>query len=243
MSTAPAPATSPIPGFHCPSTPDPVPPAPLRAAPDGIALQEPVEAGAAELLRSALPEPGRGELDALRARLARRAHDDGLLDVAYRTIDSPHGRLLLAVAPAGLVRVAFESEGLEAVLDELARSVSPRLLEAASPTDGAARQLDEYFEGRRRAFDLPIDLRLVRGFRREVVEHLRTIPYGSTRSYSEVARGAGRPTAVRAAGSACATNPIPIVVPCHRVVRSDGTVGQYLGGAPMKSALLALESA
>src|SRR5690606_33051107 len=109
--------------------------------------------------------------------------------------------------------------------------------------DGAARELDEYFEGRRRSFDLPLDLRLSTGFRREVVNHLPSIGYGRTESYAQVAAAAGHPRAVRAVGSACATNPLPVVVPCHRVVRSDGTLGGYLGGPEAKTALLALEHA
>lgn len=178
----------------------------------------------------------------LRARLAERAEEDGLLDVAYRTVDSPAGSLLLAATPAGLVRVAFEREDHDAVLTELAAAVSPRVLHSPRGVDDVARQLDEYFAGRRRAFDVTVDLQLARGFRRAVLEHLREIPYGATESYTAVAEAAGNPKAVRAAGSACATNPIPLVIPCHRVVRRDGTYGQYRGGPAVKHALLTMEA-
>lgn len=166
-----------------------------------------------------------------------------MAECAYRTTDSPFGPLLLAATTEGLVRVAFEHEDLDEVLASLAASISPRVLRTGRRTDEVARQLDEYFAGRRRVFDLPVDLRLVRGFRRAVISHLGAIAYGSTESYAAVARAAGSPTAVRAVGSACAHNPVPVVVPCHRVVRSDGSIGQYLGGVEMKAALLALESA
>ncbi len=178
-----------------------------------------------------------------RVRLAERAAAEGLLDVAYRTIDSPVGPLLLAVTDAGLVRVAFEREGHDTVLGELADAVSPRVLQSGRRTDDVARQLHEYFDGRRRMFDVAVDLRLISGFRRTVVSHLADIAYGTTASYAMLATLAGNPAAVRAAASACSHNPIPVVIPCHRVIRSDGSVGQYLGGTDAKVALLALESA
>ena len=167
----------------------------------------------------------------------------GLLDVAYRTVDSPLGPLLLAATVDGVVRVAFAAEDHDEVLARLAADVSPRILRYPARLDDAARQLDEYFAGRRRGFDVPVDLRLAHGFRRDVLAHLREIPFGATESYATVARAAGSPKAVRAVGTACATNPIPLVVPCHRVVRSDGTIGQYRGGVEAKRTLLALESA
>jgi len=176
-----------------------------------------------------------------RAELIRRATAGGLVDVAYRVVDSPFGALLLACGHDGLLRVAFESEGHDEVLVRLAADVSPRLLEVPARLDEASRQLGEYFDGRRRHFELAVDLRLAQGFRREVLDQLRKIDYGTTRSYAEVAAAAGKPTAVRAAGSACSHNPLPVVVPCHRVVRSDGSLGNYLGGQAMKEALLALE--
>jgi len=190
---------------------------------------------------SGLPVPPDGDLAALQATLARRAQDDGLLDVAYRTVDAPLGPLLLAATSAGLVRVAFEVQDHERVLEDLAARVSPRVLHAPARLDGVARELDEYFAGRRRAFDVPVDLRLLAGFRHAVVEHLADIAYGRTASYAAVAAAAGSPRAVRAVGTACALNPVPIVLPCHRVVRSDGTPGQYAGGAAAKVALLELE--
>jgi methylated-DNA-[protein]-cysteine S-methyltransferase len=183
------------------------------------------------------------EIDALRTRLAECADADGLLDVAYRTVDSPFGELLVAATPEGVVRVAFERQDHETVLGQLAEVVSPRILRSGRRTDAVARQLDEYFAGRRRSFDLAVDLRLVHGFRRTVISHLPDIAYGTTASYAALAAAAGNPAAARAVGSACSHNPVPVVVPCHRVVRADGSRGQYVGGPEAKAALLALEAA
>jgi methylated-DNA-[protein]-cysteine S-methyltransferase len=194
-------------------------------------------------LIAALPTPDPATLTTLHDRLADRAAAEGLLDVAYRTVDSPVGTLLLAATPLGLTRVAYEREGHDAVLSRLAEQVSPRVLHAPARLDGAARELDEYFAGRRRVFDLPLDMRLAHGFRRTVLTHLRDIAYGSTESYAVVAAAAGSPAAVRAVGTACANNPLPVVVPCHRVIRSDGSSGQYLGGPEAKRQLLSLERA
>lgn len=183
-------------------------------------------------------------LHALHARLTAAAERDGVLDVAYRTIDSPVGTLLIAATNEGLVRVAYESENHASVLQTLADRISPRVLAAADRMDLAARELDEYFAGRRRSFDLQLDWRLASGFRRTVLGTLTTdVGYGRTASYAAVAALAGNPKAVRAAASACATNPLPVVVPCHRVVRSDGSLGGYLGGVAAKQALLTLEAA
>ena len=170
------------------------------------------------------------------------ASDAGVLDVAYRTIDTPLGVLLLAATEQGLVRVAYACEDHDGVLELLASRVSPRVLYAPARLDLAAREIEEYFAGRRRQFDLPLDFRLTGGFRRTVLFHLRDIAYGRTASYAALAAAAGNPKAVRAAGTACATNPLPVVVPCHRVVRSDGTIGQYAGGTDAKRSLLSLES-
>jgi methylated-DNA-[protein]-cysteine S-methyltransferase len=178
----------------------------------------------------------------LHARLARSAEDDHLLDVSYRTLDTPVGALLLAATERGLVRVAFDIEGHDAVLAMLAARLSPRILQAPKRLDPVAQELDEYFAGTRRAFDVPLDLRMAHGFRLEVIKHLSEIGYGRTESYTEVATAAGSPRAVRAAGTACATNPLPVVVPCHRVVRSDGTLGSYRGGIPAKQILIDLEA-
>ncbi|MBI9116062.1 methylated-DNA--[protein]-cysteine S-methyltransferase [Sanguibacter suaedae] len=177
----------------------------------------------------------------LRERLARDAQAQGVLDVAYRTVDTPVGELLVAATEAGVVRLAFAIEGFDSVLDTLARRVSPRVLRAPARLDRLVVELEEYLAGRRLAFDVPVDLRLTSGFRRQVVTRLPEIPYGSTASYAAVARSAGSPRAVRAVGTACATNPLPLVMPCHRVVRSDGAAGRYVGGPEAKVWLLGLE--
>lgn len=182
-------------------------------------------------------------LASLHARLIRDALEDDALKIAYTVVDSPVGKLLLATTEQGIVRVAFELEDHQAVLQRLADTVSPSILRAPSRLDEAARQLDEYFGGTRRRFDLPIDFRLSRGFRLDVLHHLPHIHYGSTESYAQVAQAAGSPRAVRAVGTACATNPLPVIVPCHRVVRSDGSYGGYLGGTDAKRTLLTLEAA
>ena len=191
-----------------------------------------------------LPPPiDPADLDRLTARLALAADDAGLLDVAWRTLDTPVGSLLLAATDRGLVRVAYAAEDHDTVLRQLAARVSPRVLRAPARLDPAARQLEEYFGGRRTDFDLPLDLRLSAGFRRTVLTHLRDIGYGTTASYAALAATSGSPRAVRAVGTACATNPLPVVVPCHRVVRSDGGVGNYVGGVSAKRTLLDLEAA
>lgn len=194
-------------------------------------------------LFAALPVTDEAAQARLHARLTAAAERDGILDVAYRTVESPVGPLLLAATAEGLVRVAFSIEDPDEVLGALAGDISPRILAAPARLDPVAREFDEYFSGRRRRFDVPVDLRLARGFRREVLQHLTEIPYGGTRSYAQVAAAAGSPRAVRAVGTACARNPLPLVVPCHRVVRSDGTTGHYRGGDAAKRVLLALEAA
>jgi methylated-DNA-[protein]-cysteine S-methyltransferase len=181
--------------------------------------------------------------DALHGRLAGLAERRGVLDIAYRTVDSPLGRLLLAATAKGVVRVAFSREDSEDVLARLAGDVSARILHAPRRLDQAARQLDEYFARKRRTFTVPVDLQLARGFRRSVLLRLRDIPYGQTRSYTAVAKAAGNASAVRAAASACSHNPLPLIVPCHRVVRSDGSPGDYRGGPEAKQTLLAMEAA
>ena len=184
-----------------------------------------------------------GPLSRLRDRLGLAAEAEGLLDVAYTTVDSPVGALLLAATPRGLVRVAYDVEDHDRVLDTLSHRISPRVLRAPRRLDAAARELDEYFGGRRRVFDLPLDLSLSAGFRQLVQRHLPEITYGQTRTYGQVAELVGNPRAVRAVGTACATNPLPVVVPCHRVLRADGAVGGYIGGTGAKKALLRLEAA
>jgi methylated-DNA-[protein]-cysteine S-methyltransferase len=182
-------------------------------------------------------------LDALHRRLAARAERDGLLDIAYTVVDSPLGRLLLAASPRGLVRVAYASEDHDSVLETLSQKLSPRILRSPKRLDEAAQELDEYFGRRRRVFELTLDLSLSRGFRQLVQQHLPEIGYGQTRSYGQIAELVGNPNAVRAVGTACATNPLPVVVPCHRVLRADGSLGGYIGGADAKAALLRLEAA
>jgi methylated-DNA-[protein]-cysteine S-methyltransferase len=176
-------------------------------------------------------------------RLIKRAADEGLLDVAYTTTASPFGELLLAATPRGLVRVGLPEQEPDELLEDLAARVSPRVLESPAQLDEARRELELYFEGRLTEFDLPLDWRLSHDFRRRVLRAINRIPYGQTRSYMQVAASAGNDRAVRAAGSACGSNPIPIVVPCHRVLRTGGGLGGYGGGLPMKRALLELEGA
>jgi methylated-DNA-[protein]-cysteine S-methyltransferase len=181
-------------------------------------------------------------LKRLHARLEIEAQAGDLLDIAYRTVDSALGPLLLAATPLGLLRVAFANEDHDSVLQNLSARISPRVLEAPTRLDPVARQLEEFFAGRRHGFDVALDWSLSHGFRRTVLEHLNTdIGYGNTTSYATLARLSGSPKAVRAVGTACATNPIPIVVPCHRVIRSDGAVGAYRGGPAAKRVLLDLE--
>jgi methylated-DNA-[protein]-cysteine S-methyltransferase len=174
-------------------------------------------------------------------RLTEGAAAEGLLDVAYTTIDSPFGPLLLAQTPRGLVRVGLPNQDRDELLEDLAARVSPRVLESPAQLDQVRRELDLYFEGRLTDFDLPLDWRLSKDFRRRVLRAIARIPYGQTRSYTEMARRAGNQRAVRAAGTACGSNPIPLVVPCHRVLRSGGALGGYGGGLPMKQGLLQLE--
>lgn len=174
-------------------------------------------------------------------KLRERAAAEGLLDVAYTHTDSPFGPLLLASTRKGLVRVGLPGQDDETLLEELAAKVSPRVLEAAAPLDETRRELDRYFEGKLERFELPLDWSLTGGFQGRVQRQINRIPYGQTRTYTEIARRAGNERAVRAAGTACGRNPLPVVVPCHRVLRSGGGLGGYGGGLPMKEGLLVLE--
>ena len=192
-------------------------------------------------LAGAAPSDAALDLDTLRAGLARRAAEEGLLDVAYAILDSPLGPLTVVVTPRGLVRLNYPGETLEQQLDELAARISPRILRAPERTDDVRRQLDDYFEGRARDFHVPIDWRLVRGFAGEVLRATARIPFGAVSSYREVAAEAGSPRAYRAAGNALGSNPIPIVVPCHRVLHAGGGLGGYTGGLDRKRFLLQLE--
>ena len=178
--------------------------------------------------------------DALR-RLVDRAESEGLVDVAYAQVDSPFGSLTVAATERGLVRVAYPERPLEEVLRRLAEAVSPRLLEAPARLDPIRRELDDYFGGRRRRFESPIDWSLTAGFFRRVLQATATIGYGQVRTYAEVAECAGNVKAVRAAGNGLGSNPIPVVVPCHRVVRTGGGLGGYTGGLERKEFLLGLE--
>ena len=194
-------------------------------------------------LERRLRPPGTPPLDlqSFRESLSRRAADEGLLDVAYGVHDSPLGRLTVMVTPRGLVRLSYPAEGVEAQLEELAERVSPRILEAPERTDAVRRQLDDYFSGRRTSFETPIDWRLVRGFAGNVLRATARIPFGEVSTYRDVAAKAGSPRAYRAAGNALGSNPVPIVVPCHRVLHAGGGLGGYTGGLARKRYLLQLE--
>jgi methylated-DNA-[protein]-cysteine S-methyltransferase len=197
----------------------------------------------ASALRSA-PGPDEQAFERARADLVDRAAAQDLIDVTFQRHDSPLGTIVLGATDAGVVRVGLPGEEEDAVLDELARRVSPRVLRAPRASVTAARhQLDEYFAGARRTFDVALDWRLTAGFRRAVLDATARIPFGETSTYRLVAGEAGSPRAVRAAGTALARNPLPIVVPCHRVLRSDGAIGRYRGGAEAKARLLELERA
>jgi methylated-DNA-[protein]-cysteine S-methyltransferase len=176
-------------------------------------------------------------------RLARRIAEEGLADVSYGPAESPFGTLLLATTRRGLVRLAFPEESMDHMLERLAQRVSPRIVEAHGQLDEARRELDEYFNGRRRSFELALDWSLIAGFGRRVLRVTSQIPYGGVLSYAEVAADAGSPRGFRAAGNALGANPLPIVVPCHRVLRSGGSLGGYGGGVERKRWLLTLEGA
>jgi methylated-DNA-[protein]-cysteine S-methyltransferase len=176
-------------------------------------------------------------------RLTRRIAAEGLADISYAPVDSPFGSLLLATTKRGLVRLAFPEEDVDSVLEGLARKLSPRIVEAPAPAETVRRELEEYFAGGRREFGLALDWSLVEGFRRRVLRVTARIPYGGVLSYGEVAADAGSPRGFRAAGSALGANPIPIVIPCHRVILSGGDPGNYGGGPERKRWLLELEGA
>jgi methylated-DNA-[protein]-cysteine S-methyltransferase len=197
--------------------------------------------GNGELERALRSRP----VDAAKAmtRFRERAASEGLLDVAYATVDSPLGTLTVAATPRGLVALGLPNRAPEDVAQDLASRISPRVLEAPARLDPVRRELDLYFAGELHDFDLPLDWQLSRGFRLEVLRQTVRIPYGSTLSYKQIAARAGSERAVRAAGSALGANPIPIVVPCHRVLRTGGALGGYGGGLPMKESLLRLEGA
>ena len=196
-----------------------------------------------QLARAAREDVSAGAVRAA-GRLAERAAHEHLLDVAYTTLDSPVGPVLVAATRRGLVRISFGAAYDEdAVLADLCARVSPRIVEAPSYFDAVRKELDEYFHGQRTRFDLPLDWSLTGGFGRRVLEHTARIPYGGVSSYKEVAAKAGSPRGARAAGNALGANPIPIVVPCHRVLATGGGLGGYGGGIDRKEFLLKLEGA
>jgi methylated-DNA-[protein]-cysteine S-methyltransferase len=180
--------------------------------------------------------------NAMTDRFVERAQQKGLIDVAVTTMDSPIGTLLLMATQKGLVRIAFESENRDDVLGEVAEHLSPRILEAPRRLDPVRRELERYFEGKLRDFEVPLDWSLTGDFARRVLRRTARIPYGSVASYGDVAMGVGTPRGARAVGNALGSNPIPVVVPCHRVVRTGGAIGGYGGGLPRKRWLLALEA-
>ena len=185
---------------------------------------------AAERLPSAPPE------------LSGRAETEGLVDVAYTSVDSPLGPLLVAASPKGLVRVSYtDPRGPDHVIEELAERISPRVLEAPARLDPVRRELDEYFAGRRTEFETPIDWSHLAGFTRNVLRATSRIGFGETSTYAGVASRAGSPRAMRAAGNALGANPMPVIVPCHRVLRTGGALGGYTGGIERKEYLLRLE--
>ena len=193
-----------------------------------------------QIRNAPLPELDRA---ALAVALAKRAGNASLLDVAYAELDSPIGELIVFVTPRGLLRVKYADEPIEGVLADVAARVSPRILRAPSRTDETRRQIEGYFGLRRRTFNLPIDWSLVHGFAARVLRQTARIPFGDVRSYGQVAAKARSPRAARATGNALGSNPIPIVVPCHRVLHADGGLGGYSGGLDRKRYLLALEGA
>jgi methylated-DNA-[protein]-cysteine S-methyltransferase len=189
------------------------------------------------------PETSVPEAGEAARRLTARMGAEGLADVSYTTAESPFGPLLVAASRRGLVRVAYPEEDVDTVLERLARRVSPRIVETPAPLDPVRQELDEYFSGRRREFALDLDWTLVGRFGRRVLKVTSEIPYGGVQSYGEVAADAGSPRGSRAAGNALGSNPIPIVIPCHRVLRTGGALGGYGGGLDRKRWLLELEGA
>jgi methylated-DNA-[protein]-cysteine S-methyltransferase len=203
-----------------------------------------------QALRSASLPPGDAGAAAAAGKLVARAEDEGLLEVAYGAVESPFGELLAAVTPRGLLRLSYDPSRNDAVLEQIATKVSPRILEAPERLDPIRRQLDEYFEGQRRKFDLKLDWRLTRGFFQKILRETARVRFGELATYKQMAEAAGSPRAVRAAGNALGSNPIPIVVPCHRIVRTGGKLGgyggqlgPYIGGPGVKQRLLELEGA
>jgi methylated-DNA-[protein]-cysteine S-methyltransferase len=198
-----------------------------------------------QLLRQGTPhvQAAGDEAVAAARRVSERAAAEGFADISYAPVDSPFGTLHAATTKRGLVRIAFPEESVESVLERLAQSLSPRIVQAPASLDLLKRELEEYFSGRRHQFGIPLDWSLTGPFGRRVLEMTAAIPYGGHLSYAEVAAEAGSPRGARAAGNALGSNPIPIVIPCHRVLRSGGSLGGYGGGPARKRWLLELEGA
>jgi methylated-DNA-[protein]-cysteine S-methyltransferase len=203
-----------------------------------------------QALRSASLPPGDPGAAAAAGRLLARAEDEGLVEVAYGSVESPFGDLLAAVTPRGLLRLSYDPRRNDAVLEQIAAKVSPRILEAPARLDPVRRELDEYFDGRRQRFELKLDWRLTRGFFQKILRETARVRFGELATYKQMAEAAGSPRAVRAAGNALGSNPIPIVVPCHRIVRTGGKMGgyggelgPYIAGSDIKRRLLELEGA
>ena len=191
------------------------------------------------------PELHPGEAAALAARTPARAAADAIAPIVYARVDSPAGRLVAVATQRGLARIAYELEngGLDSILDDVASRLSPAIVEAPARLDRVRRELEEYFDGRRRDFDVALDWSLTApGFRRRVLQECARIPFGATSTYKQMAVAAGSPRAFRAAGGALGSNPIPIVVPCHRVLASGGGLGGYTGGLERKRLLLSIEA-
>jgi methylated-DNA-[protein]-cysteine S-methyltransferase len=196
---------------------------------------------ASDLQRLASRVDGETGAAGARSRFVEAARGSGGVDIAIGSVESPVGELYVAVTPKGLARVAFASEDRDEVVAELGERLSPRILESRRATDEVRRELEEYFEGRRRRFEIPVDRRLIRGIARDVLRATSRIPFGRTSTYAEIADRIGRPRAARAVGNALGSNPIPIVIPCHRVLRAGGALGGYGGGVERKRFLLGLE--
>jgi methylated-DNA-[protein]-cysteine S-methyltransferase len=194
-----------------------------------------------EILSRASRKPPRDAVEAAAARVVKAAEKENLVDVVFARVDSPFGELLVASTPKGVVEVSLHGYDQNETLQELARKVSPRILESPKRLDPVRRQLDEYFAGKRKSFDVPLDWQLSHGFALRVLKATARIPYGKVSSYREMAEKAGNVHATRAAGNALGSNAIPIIVPCHRVLRTGGGLGGYGGGLPMKEALLRME--
>jgi methylated-DNA-[protein]-cysteine S-methyltransferase len=198
-----------------------------------------------QLLRQGAPpvQAAGDEAVAAARRVSERAAAQGLADISYAPVDSPFGTLHAATTKRGLVRIAFPEESVESMLEALAQSLSPRIVQAPASLDLLKRELEEYFAGRRHEFGIPLDWSLTGPFGRRILEMTAAIPYGGHLSYAEVAAEAGSPRGARAAGNALGSNPIPIVIPCHRVLRTGGVLGGYGGGPDRKRWLLELEGA